>query len=97
MNSDFARRTAFALALAAGIGGCATNAVTEQAGDLRFGDANRQTMMAQVVDPDPVYTAPAQGSGAQASDAVERYRTDQVKQPETIRTTDGATSQPQAN
>lgn len=76
---------------------CSTNAITEKPGDLKFGDANRQTMMAQVINPDPVYTEPAQGNGANASDAVERYRTDKVKQPDTIRTTDSKVSQPQAN
>jgi hypothetical protein len=97
MNSDLAR-TAVVLGLVVWLGGCATNAITEAPGDLRFGDANRQTMMAQVINPDPVYTEPAQTSGAHAADAVERYRTDKVKQPDTIRTTTNtSSSQPDSN
>ena len=97
MNSDLAARAAILAGAILVLGGCATNAITEKAGDLKFGDANRQTMLAQVIDPNPVYTEPAQGSGSLASDAVERYRTDKVKQPDTIRTTDATTSQPQSN
>ena len=48
MNSDLAMK-ALPLVMALGLGACATNAVTEQPGDLKFGDANRQTMLAQVV------------------------------------------------
>lgn len=85
------------LALLPLIGGCASiPSIHEQPGDSQFGEANRQTMMAQVVDPDPVYDAPMTGSGDQAQRAVERYRTDAVKQPDSIRTTDaGAESGPE--
>ena len=83
--------------LALALGGCATNALTEKPGDLKFGAPNRQTMMAQVIDPDPVYTAPATSSAAHAADAVERYRTDKVKQPDSVRTTDSTLSQPLPN
>lgn len=96
MNSDLARAVIVPVLVLA-LGGCATNAITEKPGDLKFGDANRQTMMAQVIDPDPVYTQPAQTSGAHAADAVERYRTDKVKQPDSVRTTQTTTSQPQSN
>lgn len=91
MNSDFAR-SAFPLVIVLALSGCATNAVFEEPGDLKFGDANRQTMMAQVIEPDPVYSEPAQGSGAHAADAVERYRTDKVKQPDSYRTTNSGSS-----
>lgn len=96
MNSDLFR-SLIAPVLVLALGGCATNSITEQPGDLKFGDANRQTIMAQVIDPDPVYTQAAQGSGANAADAVERYRTDKVKQPDSVRTTDNTTSPPQPN
>ena len=96
MNSD-AVRAIVATGVALAVSGCTTNALTEQTGDLKFGDANRHTMRAQVIDPDPVYTNAAQSSGAHAADAVERYRTDKVKQPDAIRTTDGNLSQPQLN
>ncbi|MFN5085102.1 MAG: hypothetical protein ACK44O_03710 [Novosphingobium sp.] len=52
-----------------------------------FGEANRQTMMAQVIDPDPQYAEAApKGSGEQAAAAVERYRKGAVKKPDRIRT-----------
>ena len=56
-----------------------------------FGEANRQTMMAQVVNPAPCYedlNPPT--SGEHAADAVERYRNDRVKQPESVDTASAA-------
>lgn len=48
----------------------------------RFGDANRMTLAAQVVDPDPQYdTLNPPTSGEHSGQAAERYRTDTVKQP----------------
>lgn len=91
MTSDLPRAV-IALAFVLALAGCANNAITEEPGDLKFGDANRQTMMAQVIDPYPVYSEPAQSSGAHAADAVERYRTDKVKQPDSVRTTDSNTT-----
>lgn len=96
MNSKLAKK-ALPLLMALGLGACATNAVTEQPGDLTFGEANRQTMLAQVVDPDVVYTEPARSNGAHAADAVERYRTDKVKQPDSYSTKGASTSQPGPN
>lgn len=79
-----------AAALLLFLAGCAGSipSILEQPGDSRFGEANRQTMMAQVIDPDPVYAEPMTTSGEHAAQAVERYRTDTVKQPDNIRTTD---------
>ena len=55
-----------------------------------FGEANRQTMMAQVVDPDPEYdTINPPTSGERAGMAGERYRADKVKKPERVRSTQG--------
>ncbi|WP_338468477.1 hypothetical protein RXV95_07975 [Novosphingobium sp. ZN18A2] len=53
-----------------------------------LGEANRQTMMAQVIDPDPQYEYldPAT-SGEHAAQAIERYRTDKVKKPAAVRST----------
>ena len=70
------------------LAGCADKSIFEAPGDASFGEANRQTMMAQVVNPDPVYTDELVTSGEHAADAVQRYREDAVKQPESIRTTD---------
>lgn len=56
-----------------------------------FGEANRQTFAAQVVDPDPQYEYldPAT-SGQHAAQAIERYRKDAVKQPDKVRSTAGS-------
>ena len=53
-----------------------------------WGEANRQTMAAQIIDPMPVYdyAVPA-SSGDLAAKAIERYRTDKVKKPERVQTT----------
>lgn len=63
--------------------------------DVTFGNAVRTTMAAQVVDPDPQYAEPVPATdAAKSAAAVERYRTDRVKQPDTISTTDGQSGSP---
>lgn len=47
-----------------------------------FGEANRMTFSAMVVDPDPQYDAPMEGSGEVAADAVDAYREGSVEEPE---------------
>ena len=50
-----------------------------------FGEANRQTLMAQVVDPEPEYdTLVPNTSAERAAQAIDRYRKDAVKVPEGI-------------
>jgi len=78
-------RSGVALALAVSLCGCATT----NGGDAvmgwqdNFGEANRQTMAAQIIDPHPVYPdAQAPAGGEHAAQAVARYRTDKVKKPE---------------
>mgnify|MGYP000557273983 CR=1 FL=1 len=74
------------------LAGCASYSPwQEQPGDSQFGEANRQTMMAQVVNPDPYYTEPMETSGEHAADAIERYRNDEVKEPASVSTTTGVT------
>lgn len=90
MNCDRARIAAGVAALWLLAGCSSIPSIYEQPGDATFGEANRQTMMAQVINPDPVYTEPMTTSGEHAADAVERYRNDAVKEPETISTTSGA-------
>lgn len=53
-----------------------------------FGEANRQTMAAQVVDPDPQYEYldPAT-SGEHAAQAIDRYRRNTVTKPERVSST----------
>jgi hypothetical protein len=57
-----------------------------------FGEANRQTYAAMVVDPDPQYDEPMATSAEHAADAVDRYREGEVKQPERIRSTESGGS-----
>lgn len=53
-----------------------------------FGDANRQTMMAQVIDPDPQYDTLTPATSAEhAAQAIERYKADKVKQPPKVSST----------
>jgi hypothetical protein len=89
MNSDririAARSVALGLALIA-LSGCETM-MSGPPDAAKFGDANRMTMMAQVVDPDPQYDEPMTGNGANTAQAVERYLKDAVKRPIRVRTT----------
>ena len=56
--------------------------------DVGFGDSTRLNAEVQTIDPAPVYDeALASVSGNKMAPAVERYRTDKVKQPRGIRTT----------
>lgn len=83
-----------ALALGLACSGCVSVADKEFAGyqDPGFGEANRATYAAMVVNPDPQYDTPIPGSSADhAVKAIERYRNDAVKQPERITTTDTIT------
>lgn len=80
-----------ALAAATLASGCASVADKEFLGyqDPGFGEANRATYAAMVVNPDPEYdTAIPPTSAEHAAQAIERYRNDQVKQPERIETTE---------
>lgn len=61
-------------------------------GPDNFGEANRQTLAAQVVDPSPVYdTAVPTTSAEHAGQAADRYRTDKVKKPDKVRTSNSST------
>lgn len=94
MNID--RKTtalpALAMALSLLAAGCTSIADKELIGfqDPGFGEANRATYAAMVVNPDPQYDNPIPPTSAEhAAQAIERYRKDQVKKPERIRTTQG--------
>ncbi|ALR22491.1 hypothetical protein [Sphingobium baderi] len=60
--------------------------------DPTMGGAIRTNYAQQVINPAPLYEGQEMegGDGARAAAAVERYRTDKVKQPRTIRTTSGS-------
>lgn len=80
-------------ALAALLGGCATQqGDLELSADPNFGEAHRYNAAVQTIDPAPVYTAQdAQPGehGDKGAEAVERYRTDRVKDVDVVETTSG--------
>ena len=54
-----------------------------------FGEANRQTIAAQIIDPEPQYDTLVPPTSAQhAAQAADRYRNDKVKKPERVRSTE---------
>lgn len=72
--------------LGAGVSGCATDPKTGEFVQYEFGEASKQTLMAQVIDPDPQYdTLVPETSGDHAQQAIDRYRNDKVKEPKTQR------------
>lgn len=84
-----------ALAALAALSGCTTgpNGGPYMGGPDNFGEANRQTYAAQVLDPTPQYDAAVpEGQGQHAAAAIERYRTDKVKKPERVTTSNIKTS-----
>jgi type IV pilus biogenesis protein CpaD/CtpE len=88
MNS---KRVAIVAIASLALAGCAET-YSQKVGKLdqaQFGEANRQTYAAMIIDPDPHYDKPMASSGEHAAQAVERYRADKVKQPKSIRTTTG--------
>lgn len=68
------------------ISGCATGGSNTGLGMGRadnFGEANRQTFAAMVINPNPEYDEPmAPADGERAAQAIERLRTGKVKMPE---------------
>lgn len=71
----------------AGYAAAKPNGQPYMGGPDNFGEANRQTYAAQIVDPDPVYTTIDPETHAEhAAQAIERYRQDKVKKPERQRT-----------
>ncbi|MGD9664487.1 MAG: hypothetical protein AB7U34_04690 [Novosphingobium sp.] len=89
MNIDRKALGIAALAALVSLSGCATYGSVGNGpfDDDAFGEANRQTMAAQIIDPDPQYDEPMATSGEHAAQAIERYRTDAIKQPERISST----------
>ena len=88
MNSKLIRTLALASGTLA-VAGCATGSGEDFMADTTWGEANRRTMAAQVIDPNPVYEDPIPPASADnAVDAIDRLRKDQVKQPERVSTTE---------
>lgn len=64
--------------------------------DPTFGEANRATFAAQVINPNPEYdTLVPETSAENATNAIERYRQGQVEQPDRISTTESVSDSPQ--
>ena len=92
---SFNLKTTLALTAAFTLGACATVEDREWTGyqDPGFGEANRATFAAMVVNPDPQYDTPIPATSAEkAAQAIERYRNDQVKIPERVSTTENISS-----
>lgn len=70
---------------------CQTDLAAKEDGpQSKFGDANRHTMMAQVLDPDPQYDTLTPATSAEhAGQAIERYQKDAVKKPQRVSTQSG--------
>jgi hypothetical protein len=80
-----------AVGLPTGQAGAKPNGLPYMGGADNFGEANLETMAAQIIDPNPVYTKIVPETSAEhAGQAVERYRTDKVKKPDRIRTSHGS-------
>lgn len=82
-----ARTLPLALALSLALSGCEDSQNGGVKSASNFGDANRMTLMAQVIDPDPQYSEPMQTSAEHAAQAVDRVRKDEVKKPDRVRST----------
>ena len=84
---------------AAAILAAACNTMNKTIGqeDPGFGEAARYNAAIQTVNPDPLYppgSAQPGDSGVKGAAAVKRYRTDAVKQVETMETTSGSSGGP---
>lgn len=75
-----------ALAIGTALGGCATYGSPEAGkfDDADLGEANRITFSAMVVDPDPQYDTPMEGSGERAAAAYTAYREGSVEEPPSV-------------
>jgi hypothetical protein len=88
MNSKMAIPLLAAVALSA----CAQDYSTKvgRIDAHEFGEANRQTYAAMIIDPDPQYSTPLPTSAEHAAAAIDRYRKGTVKQPERASSTSAA-------
>jgi hypothetical protein len=57
--------------------------------DIAMGTSVRNNNAAQIVEPDPKYTEDMAADGSQVAGAQQRYRTDRVKKPKRVKTTEG--------
>lgn len=82
------RKLSWALVL---VCGCAVQACAPN--DVTLGAAVKNSNAAQIIEPDPQYAEEQVALGSQVAGAQERYRTDRVKKPAAIRTTEGGAGQ----
>ncbi len=86
MNID--RRRLVLPVLLVALGGCTQGFVTHDEPVIEFGEMNRQTMAAQVINPEPEYDTEMPVTSAEhAAQAVDRHATDTVKPPEHVPST----------
>lgn len=84
MASDRIRMIALGC-LATCLAGCASNGQIGIARQDNFGEAYRQTLAAQVINPAPEYDTPFTASnGDVIAQAIERYRTGKVIKPDRL-------------
>ncbi len=70
------------------LGACTQGMAGPGTEDRTWGEANRQTMAAQIIDPVPPAADTVQtGRGDHTQMALDRYRTDRVKRPDRLRVT----------
>ncbi len=95
MNSKFAA----ALLLGGGLAISACSTVDKETfgyQDPTWGEANRATMAAQVINPNPEYdTQVPETSAVNATNAIDRYRAGRVEQPDRISTTEAVSEGPE--
>lgn len=84
MNID--RKALIALPAVALLAGCATDGYLGDPDHAAFGEPNRQTYAAMIIDPDPHYDDALNTSAEKSAAATDRYRKDKVKKPERIGT-----------
>jgi len=85
MATELSRSSLAMLAASLVFTSSAATARTKQEPKDNWGEAFRQTMAAQIIDPNPQYdTAVPKSSGEHAAAASERYRTDKVKRPDKV-------------
>lgn len=77
------------LALGLALGACSMTSRSGMIEDTTIGEAKAITMRAQIIDPNPQYEyLDPMTSADHAAQAIARYRTDRVKKPERVRSTD---------
>jgi hypothetical protein len=92
--------TALVLTLSFGCAACAGTRETPAIAVAKdeIGEASRLTLAAQIINPAPVYNGREAVIGADhAAQAVERYRADKVKQPESPKVSKIAAAQASPN